>query len=61
MLPFLFRLVTIINIPTLIDLTNDLAYLILLSKSLVEAFLDSFIQNTDFRELEGEGLGSSIF
>jgi hypothetical protein len=45
----------------LIDLTNNLAYLVSLNRSLVGAFSNPSIQNADFGDLEEEGLKSSTF
>jgi hypothetical protein len=47
--------------PTLMDLTNDLAYPVSPSGSSAGAFSDPSIQNTDFRDSEEEGPESGAF
>jgi hypothetical protein len=59
--PSLLRPIPAITIPTLIDLTNNLAYLVSPSRSLAGAFSNPFIQNANFGDLEEKGLESNIF
>jgi hypothetical protein len=59
--PSPLRPTTAIIISTLMDLINNLAYLVSLSKSLVGAFSNPSIQNAGFKDLNKEGLESSVF
>jgi hypothetical protein len=59
--PFPLGPATTIIILTLIDLTNNPAYLVSLNRSLISAFSDSFIQNAGFKDLNKEGLESGAF
>jgi hypothetical protein len=43
------------------DLTNNPAYSVSLSKSLAGAFSNSSIQNTSFKDLDKKGLESGVF
>ena len=59
--PSLLRPAPTMTTPTLIDLTNDLAYPVSSSGSSAGAFSDPSIQNTDFRDSEEEGPESGAF
>jgi hypothetical protein len=59
--PFPLRPITIIITPTLIDLTNNSAYLVSPNRSLASAFSNPSIQNASFKDLNKEGLESNTF
>jgi hypothetical protein len=60
-LPSLLRPITTIIILTLIDLTNNPAYLVSFNRSLAGAFSNPFIQNASSKDLDKKGLKSSAF
>jgi hypothetical protein len=59
--PSLLRLITTIITLTLMDLINNLAYLVSFSRSLIGAFSNPSIQNAGFKDLDKEGPKSGAF